>query len=93
MSGDLEGYLGCAPWGSQSIPSEMRLCAMCQTQICLSKSNVARARKLVKICVPCLRELFPDIGPGPDAPGLVGGKIYDDVGAAMLAALAELGRN
>ena len=88
---NLNGYIGCMPWGQQQHPAVQRNCAMCERAIALAANNVERARGFVLCCVNCLLELFPDAA--ARAGGIVGGKIYQDQREAILAALAEKNRN
>ena len=88
---ELAGYIGCVDWGTHTIPSEKRACALCACEIALSKGNVEPARNLTTLCVPCcISRMCAENAP---ALGMVAGKLYADPAHAKRAAVAERDRN
>lgn len=87
----LKGVLVCAPWeGQHLMVSVRRRCAMCERALAMSKSNVATAKELILMCIQCALESFPD---EVELRGLVGGKSYENLHHALLAAQLEMNRN
>jgi hypothetical protein len=87
----VKGFCACMPWKERShlIACVRCRCVMCNCEIALAANNVRAAKEFVLLCCPCTLELFPNEVGG----GLVGGRVYTDMGAAVLAVRAEVQRN
>jgi hypothetical protein len=84
-------YVICVSWGDQAILSVQRRCALCERTVALAADNAKFAKDARFLCLGCYEEHFE----GTDfvAGGLVGGRLYDNVATALLAAKAQQGRN
>lgn len=81
-------YVACVPWDCRSrlIVTVQRKCSLCGADVALSASNVEVAAGQPLICLDCAGNRFKTddfVG------GFVGGKFYQDLHAAALAAAAE----
>jgi hypothetical protein len=92
---DAVHILICVPWSRYSglVPSIQLNCTKCGTPVAVDKKNVFQIEPmhLTIQCTDCSKDLLED--PATNPGGLIGGRRYDDLTEATLAALESISRN